>query len=112
VEHPALFRVFENGEEMLAIAPAPNLPACRALTHGRFGASEAGRGSGIWRRAFTLIGLPLAVVLALIAIAFGISALLAGAILLAVSGFYAAWRDPGRLSKPGSTLAPGGSRSD
>jgi hypothetical protein len=71
-----------------------------------------GYGSGIWRRAFILIALPLAVVLALIAIAFGISVLLAGAILLAVAGFYAAWRDPARVSRPGSTLAPSGSRHD
>jgi hypothetical protein len=52
------------------------------------------------------------VVLALVAIAFGISGLLAGAILLAVAGFYAAWRDPARVSRPASTLAPNGSRHD
>jgi hypothetical protein len=52
------------------------------------------------------------VVLALVAIAFSISVLLAGAILLAVAGFYAAWRDPARVSRPGSTLAPSGSRDD
>jgi hypothetical protein len=65
----------------------------------------------MWGRSVTLVGLPFALILVLIAIAFGASALfavlLAGAILLVVAVVYAARRGHERVSKPGEPGGPG-----
>jgi hypothetical protein len=112
VKHPAFLGVLEDGQEMLAIAHVGNLPAQRELTHYWFARRRPGTAGSMWGSSFTLIGLPLALILLLIALAFGTAApvfavLIAAAILLVVAVVYAARRGQWRVSKPGEPGGPG-----
>jgi hypothetical protein len=97
---------------MLSIAHVRDLPAVDELTQDRFAARPPGTASGMWGRSLGLVALPFALLLLLIAIAFGTSALLfsvliAAGIVLGIAIVYGVRRGRQRTSHPGEPGGPG-----